>query len=495
MPIMRYKTDYPNQVHQLLVSVSRHFYILKSGDVSYQKKPFEFDLKTVRKSEKVHVIHYLLKDHYSGVFYAEICTHLDLIPVEEFLFRAWSKQDNIVFCGIPMMIIVPKSVQEFAPGLRSFLNTIQIEQIDPTSGYQAGVREISIWEDEIRTALAFSPRLKSFTALKHSTSELITRLIQRGGDKNSRISKWNDKIKQVNLPTELMFFKEHYATATPVKERRAPLGNLEFVVDDLYEDVEGRFEWGKKRDRIFQRFFDAEELLDDGYEVRGKSVLKKIIIEDPQFIDAYNSLGFLEINAGKYSNALKIFKQAFAIGSRHIPDNFVGKIIWGMLDNRPFLRAMHGLGICYLKTDDLAKANAIFEKMLKYNPNDNQGIRALAIQSNIALKQYSTVLSICSKYPDDAMADTLYGRVLALYKTAKVQEAAKALEEAIKYLPLVARELVKRQHIPMNGEMPGSMTWGGADEAYEYWHRVGKYWEECAETLDFVRRGLLPSGK
>jgi len=494
MPIMRYKTNYPNHVHQLLVSVSRHFCVLKSGDVSYQKKPFEFDLKTVKKSQKVHIIHYILKDHYSGVFYAEICTHLDLTPVEEFLFRAWSRKDNTVFCGIPTMIIVPKSVQEFAPGLRSLLNALQIEQIEPTSGYQAGVREIRTWEDEIRVAPAFSPRLRSFTALKDSAPELINRLIKWGGDKKSRVSKWNDKIDKVNLPTDLKFFKEHYSEPIPVKEQRASLCNLEFVVDDLYDDLEGRFEWGEDRAEIFQRFYDAEEMISDGYEVKGKSALKKISAEDPQFIDAHNSLGYLEMNGDNYSKALTIFQKALNIGNKLIPRDFFGKIIWGFHDNRPFLRSMHGLGVCYLKTGDMAKASDIFSKMIDYNPNDNQGIRALAIECYLAFKRYPEVLSICNKFPDDAMADTLYGKVLALYRTGKEQEASKALEEAIKYLPLVAKELAKKQHIPVYGDMPGMTTMGGADEAYEYWDRVGKYWVEYPESLDFVKRGLIHSG-
>ena len=259
----------------------------------------------------------------------------------------------------------------------------------------------------------------------------------------------------------------------------------------MYEDIEGRFEWGDNRVEIYSKFDDAEELLDEGYEAKGKSALKKIIDEDLQFIDAYNSLGFLEMDAGKYNKALTHFQKAFEIGNKLIPTDFTGRIIWGYHDNRPFLMSMHGLGVCHLKLDDVEKANGIFSKILEYNPNDNQGIRALAIQCNLALKRYSDILTICDKYPDDAMADTLYGRVLALYRTGKEREASEALYEAIKYLPIVATELLKKQHKPLYGDIQGRVTWGEADEAFDYWDRTCKYWVEDPSTLEFVRKVLM----
>ena len=41
------------------------------------------------------------------------------------------------------------------------------------------------------------------------------------------------------------------------------------------------------------------------------------------------------------------------------------------------------------------------------------------------------------------MADVIYGRVLALYQMGLKEEAKTALCEAIEYLPLVAKEIIK----------------------------------------------------
>ena len=50
---------------------------------------------------------------------------------------------------------------------------------------------------------------------------------------------------------------------------------------------------------------------------------------------------------------------------------------WGDLDSRPFMRALHGQGLCLWRLGETAKARGIFAWMLALNPNDNQGVRFL----------------------------------------------------------------------------------------------------------------------
>ena len=63
---VRYQSDYPNQVHQLIVSVSKHLYITARGEIRFQKKAFDVSLDKIGKLPKEHLVHYLLRDHYSG---------------------------------------------------------------------------------------------------------------------------------------------------------------------------------------------------------------------------------------------------------------------------------------------------------------------------------------------------------------------------------------------------------------------------------------------
>jgi hypothetical protein len=50
---------------------------------------------------------------------------------------------------------------------------------------------------------------------------------------------------------------------------------------------------------------------------------------------------------------------------------------WGWIDNRPFLRCMHGFGLCLWRLKRFKKAAGVFERMLWLNPSDNQGVRCM----------------------------------------------------------------------------------------------------------------------
>jgi hypothetical protein len=52
-------------------------------------------------------------------------------------------------------------------------------------------------------------------------------------------------------------------------------------------------------------------------------------------------------------------------------------LLWGLIDNRPFLRCMHGYGLCLWRLGCFDEAERIFDQMLWLNPSDNLGVRFL----------------------------------------------------------------------------------------------------------------------
>ncbi|MBC8182053.1 hypothetical protein H8E88_13120 [candidate division KSB1 bacterium] len=261
---------------------------------------------------------------------------------------------------------------------------------------------------------------------------------------------------------------------------------LKFKIHDFDGIQNGQFVWGNSRREIFDRYYDAVEKADPE---EAAIDFEEIIEDDPEFIDAHSSLGFLELDFFNNGNAFHYFNQGFQLGNKLISRDFKGQIIWGMMENRPFLRTMQGLGLTYLFMREWEKASQIFSKMLNYNPNDNQGIRTLIIQSYLAMGKFGDVLKINKLFPEDIMPDTLYGAVIANYRLDKMDKAKKALKDAIEFSPNVAKELIKKKHKKIESEMPGSITVGGEDEAYDYWERVGPYWTD-PKILKFVEDGL-----
>jgi hypothetical protein len=63
------------------------------------------------------------------------------------------------------------------------------------------------------------------------------------------------------------------------------------------------------------------------------------------------------------------------IGELSLPQDFAGLLLWGHIYNRPFLRCLHGYGLCRWRMGQLPQAQQVFERILSLNPNDNQGIR------------------------------------------------------------------------------------------------------------------------
>jgi len=54
---------------------------------------------------------------------------------------------------------------------------------------------------------------------------------------------------------------------------------------------------------------------------------------------------------------------------------FDGVLLWGRIYNRPYLRALHGQGLCLWRLGRFEQARQVFDRILAFNPNDNQGVR------------------------------------------------------------------------------------------------------------------------
>ncbi|ENM4049450.1 hypothetical protein VV99743_03310 [Vibrio vulnificus] len=152
---VRYRSDYSNHVHQLVVTVSKHFYVTKQGKFKRQSTPFKAVIGKSSSYTKTHVVHYMITDHYSGLFYSEVTTSDDLFPIEAFLERAWGGKSGHPMQGEPNLLVVPKSVFNAFPSLSSWLHQKPIELVQATSGFQAGIRSIRTWEEVLRTGGSF----------------------------------------------------------------------------------------------------------------------------------------------------------------------------------------------------------------------------------------------------------------------------------------------------------------------------------------------------
>jgi tetratricopeptide (TPR) repeat protein len=136
---------------------------------------------------------------------------------------------------------------------------------------------------------------------------------------------------------------------------------------------------------------------------------------------------------------------------------------------------------------ELEESLSLLQELLSLNPNDNQGARAMAVEALFKLGRFEAALKITEQYSDDVMPETLYGRALALFKLGRKREATATLRKAAKYLPLVAKELLKTKHRLPATARPDVVTLGGTDQAYYYWEHWGDFWEKDYKALEWLR--------
>jgi hypothetical protein len=118
----------------------------------------------------------------------------------------------------------------------------------------------------------------------------------------------------------------------------------------------------------------AAELRNAGDLDGSYDLLMNVLAKDLRCIDAHAHLGNLEFRH-RPKHALQHYEMGTAIGTLTLGKSFDGVLPWGLIDNRPFLRCMHGAGLCAWRLGDVAAAKAVFSKMLWLNPSDNQGAR------------------------------------------------------------------------------------------------------------------------
>jgi hypothetical protein len=125
-----------------------------------------------------------------------------------------------------------------------------------------------------------------------------------------------------------------------------------------------------------------ENLVQDALEISdsdpdgARQLLTKAISQDMRCIDAHAHLGNLRFDHWPKA-AMAHYEVGIGIGDLSLGPDFNALLPWGYIYNRPYLRALHGYGLCLWRLGNADKARIVFERILSLNPIDNQGIRFL----------------------------------------------------------------------------------------------------------------------
>lgn len=177
-------------------------------------------------------------------------------------------------------------------------------------------------------------------------------------------------------------------------------GKLRFKVNDnqgCFVFPENRF--GPLLDKFEELtdIYNTDEISETGYINK----LRRLARQEPDFIDVHVHLAYLFLKQNAPRKALNAALKGLVIGNRLIPEGFSGNIIWMHPDNRPFLRALYAAMLANVHLQRHQAAVMLIEKILAYNPEDNQGARWLLGPELLRAGDHEQALSVLTEHSDE----------------------------------------------------------------------------------------------
>lgn len=113
---------------------------------------------------------------------------------------------------------------------------------------------------------------------------------------------------------------------------------------------------------------EAADLHHVGQHRAAIRLLEAELAADVRCIDAWGHLGLIAFDTRGPGPAAELYRSGIAVAQASLPAGFGGVLPWGMIDNRPFLRCLHGLGLCAWRQRRWDDAEEIFSARVWLDP-------------------------------------------------------------------------------------------------------------------------------
>jgi hypothetical protein len=220
-------------------------------------------------------------------------------------------------------------------------------------------------------------------------------------------------------------------------------------------------------------FSDGDEFVDKAWDATTPAArakwARKALEKDIDCIDAYILLSHCATTLGEQ---IALLRAAVLAGERVWALHLKRKDMhwWSSVGTRPYMRGLHELGLALIDAEDLGGAEAVFNKLLKLNPNDNQGVRENQIFVYLCAGRYGDVRKLCAKYPGDGLLATNMALLACATAEGGGADAQRIIGEITAMnehvLPMLKMCLTTRIRPLESGSE--YVTVGGVDEAAGY---------------------------
>lgn len=239
----------------------------------------------------------------------------------------------------------------------------------------------------------------------------------------------------------------------------------------------------------FDQFInDVEELIDsyNANEISEKhyiNKLRRLAQQEPDFIDIHAHLAYTFLEQDAPRKALNAALKGLAVGNRLIPEGFYGEISWMHPDNQPFLRSLYAAILADVHLQRHKDAIMLIEKILAYNPEDNQGARWLLGPELLRSGDHKGALHVLEEYADE-FSPYWYELGLLHFLNGELVKAATAFRHGFTENTYIAEILCGNLH-PFPLAVWHNFS-GSPDIAEAYYATYHPLWGQYPEALLFV---------
>jgi tetratricopeptide (TPR) repeat protein len=188
-----------------------------------------------------------------------------------------------------------------------------------------------------------------------------------------------------------------------------------------------------------------------------------------------------------------LYQAGVAAGRRTLGEEFFKEnkgYFWGVVETRPFMRALTGLAHANYIIGEYESAIANLQEMLLLNSSDNQGVRYILLHWLIRARKFADARSLLKQFPEELTAAWKYGEALLLFaQNGNVSQAKKVLKQAIDSNKYVADYLLLVRDPPKM--LSDSFSFGSESEAASYVMRWSSVWDDINGACKWLRDSYL----
>ncbi|MFY9194413.1 MAG: tetratricopeptide repeat protein [Methanoculleus sp.] len=237
----------------------------------------------------------------------------------------------------------------------------------------------------------------------------------------------------------------------------------------------------------------AQQIAYDAMEASGRRrvVLARRALEVSE--DCADAWVLLAEEQRSLKAALEYAQKGVAAGERALGEEYFEEGVgcfWGDVDTRPYMRALMLYADILWAVGDKDEAIEVYQKMLRLNPGDNQGVRHILAMGFAEADRDDVFEALLEEYEGDPMAAFMYSEALWLFrKEGAGSNADAALDEAMEGNPFVPRYLLGRRKLP--ARLPDYHGLGDRDEAVAYVSNARKGWVVTQGALAWLKSHFL----